>query len=123
MKGYLALCYNVGQNGGVDKHQEKIKNWKKMVSKIKDKFFLVDYEQSLCRESTKFESKIDIFLGLYKRILQNDSQIRTKRATVSKLSKVCEWIEGLDSRWDEYPFFPNHGWSISDCFQGRGKVE
>ena len=55
LKGYPALCCNVVQNGRVDKLQEKIKNWKKMVSKIKDKLFLVDYEQSLCRENKKFE--------------------------------------------------------------------
>jgi hypothetical protein len=34
----------------VDNRHEKIKNWKKMVSKIEEKFFPVDYQQNLCRQ-------------------------------------------------------------------------
>ena len=50
LKGHATLWWDVLQKDKVDQILEKIKTWKKMVSKIKEKFLHVDYQQNLCKQ-------------------------------------------------------------------------
>jgi hypothetical protein len=44
LKGHVSLWWDLLQKDRVDNILEKIKTWKNMVSKIKDKFLHVDYQ-------------------------------------------------------------------------------
>jgi hypothetical protein len=50
LKGHATLWWDMLQKDRVNNQLEKIKTWKKMVTKIKDKFLLVDYQQNLFRQ-------------------------------------------------------------------------
>jgi hypothetical protein len=48
LKGHVALWWECVLQCRIDNHKEKIDSSKKMVRKMKDKFFHVYYEQVLC---------------------------------------------------------------------------
>jgi hypothetical protein len=50
LKGHVSLWWDMHLKNIVDNRLEKIKTWKKMVSKIKEKFLHVDYQQNLCKQ-------------------------------------------------------------------------
>jgi len=50
LKGHVALWWDMLQKDIVDNRLEKIKTWKNMVSKIKEKFLLIEYQQNLCQQ-------------------------------------------------------------------------
>jgi hypothetical protein len=57
LKGHVALWWDMLQKDRVDHRLEKIKTWKKMVSKIKEKFLPVDYQQNLCKQVQNLRKK------------------------------------------------------------------
>lgn len=46
LKGHVALWWDMLQKGRVENKLENIKTWRKMVSKIKENFFPIDYQQN-----------------------------------------------------------------------------
>ena len=50
LKGHVALWWDMLHKYRVDHIVEKIKTWKKMVNKTKEKFLHVDYQQNLCKK-------------------------------------------------------------------------
>jgi hypothetical protein len=57
LKGHAALWWDMLQKDRVDHRLENIKTWKKMVSKIKEKFLPVDYQQNLCKQVQNLRQK------------------------------------------------------------------
>jgi hypothetical protein len=57
LKGHGALWWDMLQKDRVDHKLEKIKTWKNMVSKIKEKFLHVDYQQNLCKQVQNLRHK------------------------------------------------------------------
>jgi hypothetical protein len=50
LKGHATLWWDMLQKDRVNNQLEKIRTWKKMVTKIKEKFLPVDYQQNLFRQ-------------------------------------------------------------------------
>lgn len=50
LKGHVVLWWDILQKDKVNNQLEKIKTWKNMVKKIKEKFLLIDYQQNLYRQ-------------------------------------------------------------------------
>jgi hypothetical protein len=57
LKGHAALWWDMLQKDLVDNILEKIKTWKNMVIKIKEKFLPIDYQQNLCRQLQNLRQK------------------------------------------------------------------
>jgi hypothetical protein len=49
-----------------------------MVSKIKENFLTIDYHKSFYIQEKKIETKRDVCLGVYKRIIKSVTQVRTQ---------------------------------------------
>jgi hypothetical protein len=57
LKGHATLWWDMLHKDIVDHVLEKIKPWKKMVSKIKEKILPVDYQQNLCKRARNLRQK------------------------------------------------------------------
>jgi hypothetical protein len=68
------------------------KTWKKMVSKIKEKFFPVDYQQSLCRQAQNLKQKETFVWEYTKRIFKLSLKSGLKEP---KYQRVARYVNGL----------------------------
>ena len=48
LKGHVALWWDMLQRDKTKHRLERIRTWKKMVNKLREKFFPADYQQSVC---------------------------------------------------------------------------
>ena len=61
LKGHVSIGWDMYQKDRVDHGPEKIRAWKKMVIKIKEKFLRVSYQQNLWRQVQNLRQK-DVYV-------------------------------------------------------------
>ena len=92
LKGYVALWLDMLQKDKVDNRLENIRTWRKMVRKIKEKFFLVDYQQNLCRQVQNLKQKNTTTREYTKDFFKLSLRLGIKEP---KYQKVAGYVNGL----------------------------
>jgi hypothetical protein len=57
IKGHVAIWWDMLQKDMVDIIKEKIRTWRNMVSKIKEKFIPINYRQNFCKHVQNLRKK------------------------------------------------------------------
>jgi len=119
LKGHAALWWDMLQKYRVDTRQEKIQTWRKMVSKIKEKFLPVDYQQNLCKQ--------------VQNLRQKDTSVREYTEEFFKLSlrsgikepeyqRVARYVNGFQYQI-QYEMSTHYFRNVDEAYQVALKVE
>jgi hypothetical protein len=73
------------QKDRVNNQLEKIKTWKKMVTKIKEKFLLVDYQHNFFRQVQNLKQRRHMFVNTLKSSLGCHSEKASKNQNSNEL--------------------------------------